>query len=96
MKKVKFDAAFDKSHWDWLAVDIFFKLINNQNLISANDFRRECRKVEMPPFHISRTAALFKSMKVNGYIKPTDKWVNSENGGKPLIVYQVCHKKGQK
>jgi hypothetical protein len=91
--KQKVDADFAKRQNDLTAIDIFFNLIKTNQTITADNFVFECRKHEMSPLEISRTAgALFKSMKSNGYIRKTKEFKLSERTSKPLPIYQCVYK----
>jgi len=82
------DIAHENAVWNWKATEVFFRLIREQNEITADDFVRECRKIQMPSFQINRNAGiLFKSMKSVGYICKTDRYKLSERGSSPLPIY---------
>jgi hypothetical protein len=97
-KKDRADEAYDKLQWNWKSIEIFFNLIKSQAELTADDFARECRKVQMPPAQIARNSGiLFKQMKAQGYIKKTKNFKLSErNGSSPLPIYLTCPNKGQK
>ena len=70
------------------AVEIMFKLIKQQRELTADDFAREARKLELSPKLISRCGCLFKSLKASGYLKATGRFKTSErNGSSPLPIY---------
>lgn len=79
----------ENAHWNWKATETFFKLIKEQRELTADDFARECRKVQMPPQQIAaNSSVLFKSMKAQGYIRKTKNFKLSErNGSSPLPIY---------
>ena len=83
---------FEKARWDKAGVEIMFRLVRERQTVNADNYVAECRKIEMPPFHISRTCGpLFKSMKANGYLRKTTEYKLSERTSKPLPIY-LCIK----
>ena len=87
-----FNPEYEKAAANKLAVDIFYRLAQERETITADDYVREARRVKMSPVQISRTCGpLFKSFRASGTLRKTSEFRISERSSKPLPVY-VCVK----